>query len=132
MPLSAFDSIIIYSICNTYNELEESLGLDGLPPPLYLDGRLLEFVLLCPCPHPLEHIVLVVAVDVLHEEPLVPLRRLHYQLVHRPVSLLADQDLLTLHLLSLSPEGLDFLHVLMGRVGETRVQQHFLVLLESR
>ena len=132
MLLSAFNSITYSKSDTPYNELEESLGLDGLPPSLYLDGGLLEAILDSPGPHTLEHVVLVVAVDVFHEEPLVPLRRLHYQLVHGPVPLLPDQDLLTLHLLPLSPQSLDFIHVFMGGVGETRVQQHFLMLLESR
>lgn len=132
MLLSSFNSITYSKSDTTYNELEESLGLDGLPPSLYLDSGLLEPVLDSPGPHALEHIVLIVAVDILHEEPLVPLCRLHYQLVHGPVPLLPDQDLLTLHLLPLSPQSLDFIHVLVGGIGETRVQEHFFVLLESR
>ena len=50
-----------------------------------------------------EHIILILTVDVFHQELLIPMRRLHDQLMHHTLSLLADEDLHTFDLLTLPP-----------------------------
>ncbi len=51
--------------------------------------------------------------------------------MHRPVSLLSDQDLLALDFLALSPQCLDLFNVFVWGIGETWIQEDFLLFLQD-
>ena len=117
---------------NVNNEFEESSGSQALVPPLNFGRRFIEFLSLRSSPNLSEHVILKFTVDVFHEEFLIAMRGLHDQLMHHALTLLANQDLHTFNLLSLSSESFDPLDVFMRTIGEPGVKKNFFLLLQKR
>ena len=86
-----------------YNKLKKSSRPKRFEPALNFGGGFMSSLAVSTSSYLSEHIILILTVDVFHQELLITMRRLHDQLVHHTLSLLADEDLHTFDFLTLPP-----------------------------
>ena len=86
-----------------YNKLKKPSRPKRFEPTLYFGGGFMSSLTVSTSSNLSEHIILVLTVDVFHQEFLITMRRLHDQLVHQTLSLLADEYLHTFDFLTLPP-----------------------------